>query len=53
LALVLEFAFSLAAILAAAVLFTNAVEILGGGWAWVRVQSGACWRRSGPLCRRP
>ena len=29
-ALVLEFAFSLAAILAAAVLFTNAVEILGG-----------------------
>jgi hypothetical protein len=48
----LEFGFSLVVILGAAVLFTNAVEILGGRLK-LGQGAGACSRLWGPRCRRP
>jgi hypothetical protein len=50
---VLEFGFALVVIVGAAVLFTNAVEILGGRLRLEQGRSGACSRPWGPRCRRP
>ncbi len=52
-AVVLEFGLALVAILAAAYLFTNAVEMLGGRLELGQGPSGACSRPWGRRCRRP
>ena len=48
-----EFALSLAAIVVAASLFTNAVEILGGRLNLGEGPLGACSRPYAPPCLRP